>query len=102
MLTFIFIFIISVIARSIQVYLFIKQVSKECDIYDWKYVDEHPLCLVEILKDDYYLDSKWSAYNFLFLKGPSLLSMFFSFKFLTIENIYSKEVVARLKGNEIN
>ena len=46
--------------------------------------------------------AKWSAYNFLFLKGPSPLSMFFSFKRLTIENIYSKEVVARLNGNEIN
>jgi len=88
--------------RIVQVYLFIKQVSRKCDIYDWIYVDENPLYLLEILEDDYYVNAKWSAYNFLFLKGPSPISMFFSFKCLTIENIYSKEAVAKLKGNEIN
>jgi len=94
--------ILVILLRVAQVYLFIKQVSRECDIYDWMYVDENPLCLLEILEDDYYVNAKWSAYNFLFLKGPSPLSMFFSFKRLTIENIYSKETVARLNGNEIN
>ena len=83
--------------RAIQVYLFIKQVSRECDIYDWINVDKNPLRLLEILEDDYYMDAKWSAYNFLFLKGPSPVNMFFSFKRLTIENIYSKEVVTKLK-----
>ena len=95
-------FILVILLRVVQVYLFIKQVSRECDIYDWMSVDENPLRLIEILEDDYYVTAEWSAYNFLFLKGPSPLSMFFSFKRLTIENIYSKEVVARLNGNEIN
>jgi hypothetical protein len=94
--------ILIILLRVVQVYLFIKQVSKECDIYDWMSVDENPLRLIEILEDDYYVTAEWSAYNFLFLKGPSPLSMFFSFKRLTIENIYSKEVVARLNGDEIN
>jgi len=95
-------FILVILLRVVQVYLFIKQVSRECDIYDWMSVDENPLRLIEILEDDYYVTAEWSAYNFLFLKGPSPLSMFFSFKRLTIENIYSKEAVARLNGNEIN
>ena len=94
--------ILVILLRVVQVYLFIKQVSRECDIYDWMSVDENPLRLIEILEDDYYVTAEWSAYNFLFLKGPSPLSMFFSFKRLTIENIYSKEVVARLNGDEIN
>ena len=94
--------ILVILLRVVQVYLFIKQVSRECDIYDWMSVDENPLRLLEILEDDYYVTAEWSAYNFLFLKGPSPLSMFFSFKRLTIENIYNKEVVARLNGNEIN
>ena len=94
--------ILVILLRVVQVYLFIKQVSRECDIYDWMSVDENPLRLLEILEDDYYVTAEWSAYNFLFLKGPSPLSMFFSFKRLTIENIYRKEVVARLNGDEIN
>lgn len=102
MLIILSLLVLVLLLRVVQVYLFIKQVSEECDIYDWMYVDENPICLLEILEDDYYVTSKWSAYNFLFLKGPSPSSMFFSFKCLTIENIYSKEAVAKLKGNEIN
>ena len=89
--------VLVLLLRAVQVYLFIKQVGRECDIYDWMSVDENPLRLLEILEDDYYINAKWSAYNFLFLKGPSPASMFFSFKRLTIENIYSKEAVAKLK-----
>lgn len=69
--------ILVILLRIVQVYLFIKQVSRECDIYDWMSVDENPLRLLEILEDDYYVTAEWSAYNFLFLKGPSPLSMFF-------------------------
>jgi hypothetical protein len=90
------------VVRGIQVYMFIQHISKKCDIYDWRYVDEHPMSLLEIIEDDYYVVSEWSAYNFLFLKGPSPLSMFFSFKRLTLENIYSEENVDKLKKYEIN
>jgi len=97
MLIILSLFVLVLLLRVVQVYLFIKQVSRKCDIYDWMYVDENPLCLLEILEDDYYMNVEWSAYNFLFLKGPSPTSMFFSFKRLTIENIYSKETLAKLK-----
>ena len=50
---------------------------------------------------DYYVTKEWSAYNFLFLKGPSPIAMFFSFKSMTIENHYNKHVVDRIKQYEI-
>ena len=50
---------------------------------------------------NYYMTNKWSAYNFLWLNGPSPLSMFLSFKSMTIENQYNKEVVDRIKKYEI-
>jgi hypothetical protein len=49
----------------------------------------------------YYMTNDWSAYNFLYLKGPSPKSMFLSFKKLTIENQYNKQTVDRLKEYEI-
>jgi hypothetical protein len=100
-ITLIFILVV-ILTRITQVYLFIKQVSKTCYIYDWMCVDENPLLLLDIVKDKYFITSEWSAYNFLFLKGPSPLSMFFSFKHLTMENIYCKRALARLKRHETN
>jgi hypothetical protein len=100
---FILIFLLTVITtRIIQVYLFIKQVSKKCDIYDWRCVDENPMLMFEIIEHDYFIRSEWSAYNFLFLKGPSPLHMFLSLKSLTIENIYNETAVAKLNRHEIN
>jgi hypothetical protein len=49
----------------------------------------------------YYMTNDWSAYNFLYLKGPNPISMFLSFKKLTIENQYNKKIVDRLKEYEI-
>jgi hypothetical protein len=97
-----FIFILIIVIRIIQLYRFIKHISKTCNIYDWRCVDENPILMLEIIDDNYYTSSEWSAYNFLFLKGPSPLSMFFSFKRLTIENIYSKTLIEKLKRHEIN
>ena len=94
--------IVAIIARIIQVYLFIKHISTKCHIYDWRCVDENPLLLIDIIKDDYFINAEWSAYNFLYLKGPSPLSMFFSFKCLTMKNIYNKEILTKLKRHEIN
>jgi hypothetical protein len=53
------------------------------------------------MEDNYYLYSEWSAYNFLFLKGPSPINMFFSLKPLTIEKQYNPYVVNKLKEYEI-
>jgi hypothetical protein len=52
-------------------------------------------------ENGYYLTSEWSAYNFLFLKGPSPKQMFLSFKPLTIEYQYNKEAVDKIKKYEI-
>ena len=89
--------------RYIEFTIFMKKVSKVCNKYDWKYINENPLCLLEKMEneDSYYLTSEWSAYNFLFLKGPSPKQMFLSFKKLTIENQYNKEAIDRLKKYEI-
>ena len=80
-----------------------KKVSKMCNKYDWKYINENPESLIDKMKNEngYYLTSEWSAYNFLYLKGPSPKEMFLSFKRLTIENQYNKEVVDKLKKYEI-
>jgi len=88
--------------RAIETYFFIKKVSKVCYNYDWKIIDENPeFLLIKMGDKNYHLTSEWSAYNFLWLNGPSPLSMFLSFKRMTIENLYNKEVVNRLKNYEI-
>jgi hypothetical protein len=91
------------IVRYIEFSIFMKKVSKICNKYDWKHINKNPLCLLDKMKNEngYYLTSEWSAYNFLFLKGPSPKDMFFSFKSLTIENQYDKESIERLKEYEI-
>lgn len=90
------------LTRFVETLLFIKRVSKVCHKYDWKVVEDNDLLLLEILKgDDYYVTNEWSAYNFLYLKGPSPLNIFLSLKPMTIENIYNKEAVNRLKEYEI-
>ena len=89
--------------RFRECYLFIKKVSKVCKEYDWKHLETNELLLLEVLeKEDYYTTSDWSAYNFLYLKGPSPLRIFFSFKPITIEAQYNKEVVKKLNKYEIN
>ena len=88
--------------RVIETYLFIKKVSKVCFKYDWKLINDNPeLLLVKMGDKDYHLTNKWSAYNFLYLNGPSPIFMFFSFKRMTIENLYNKEAVNRIKKYEI-
>ena len=75
-------FILLISVRALELYLFIKRVSKICKAHDWKHVDldENSSLVLEIMKKDYHLTSKWSALNFLFLEGPSPLNMFLSFK----------------------
>jgi hypothetical protein len=92
-----------ILVRYFEVKLFLRKVSKLCNKYDWKYINEHPECLVDKMENEngYYLTSEWSAYNFLFLKGPSPKQMFLSFKLLTIEKQYNKEAIDKLKKYEI-
>ena len=95
--------LVTLITRIIEFRLFMKTLSKLCYKYDWKYVNKHPMCLLDIMENrkSYYVTSEWSAYNFLFLNGPRPLSMFLSFKKLTIESQYNKEVIDRLIEYEI-
>jgi hypothetical protein len=89
------------IVRTIRVYYFIKQVSKVCDKYDWNFVEDNERYVIDIMKENYYLNCEWSAYNFLFLNGPSPTDLFFSLKPLTIENQYDSISVDKLKKYEI-
>jgi hypothetical protein len=91
------------VTRIIEFRIFMKKVSKMCNKYDWNYINENPMCLLDKMENEngYYLTSEWSAYNFLFLKGPSPKQMFLSFKPLTIEYQYNKEVVDKVRKYEI-
>ena len=99
-MTIIFILIL-VGLRFVECYVFLKKVSKACHKYDWKYVNSHDILLLEMLEDKYYLTSEWSAYNFLYLKGPNPLSLFFSCKPFTIEDQYNEYAVKRLVEYEV-
>ena len=90
------------IHRGIDCYLFIKRVSKICQKYDWKVIDENPKLLLDKMENDnYHMTNGWSAYNFLFMKGPSPILMFLNFKPLTIETQYNEDVVNRINKYEI-
>lgn len=95
--------LVVLITRIIEFILFMKKLSRLCHKYDWKYVNKNSIHLLDIMKNrkTYYMTSEWSAYNFLFLKGPSPKSMFLSFKRLTIENQYNNDVLTRLKEYEV-
>lgn len=92
-----------VVIRTIEFYLFMRKLTKICFKYDWKYINKNPMCLIDKMKnkDTYYLTSEWSAYNFLYLKGPSPKQMFFSLRPLRIETQYNEQKVNRLKEYEV-
>ena len=54
-----------------------RNISKVCHLYDWKHVDENGELLLEIIKENYWINSKWSAYHFMYLKGPNLPDVLF-------------------------
>lgn len=88
-----------ILFRFILVYFFIKKISKLCFSYDRSFVKKNNEYFVEMVRDkQYFKKSAWSAYNFLFLKGPSFTKMVFSLKPLTLESQYDRESVNKLKG----
>ena len=97
-LTFILITILLVI-RGFELNYFLKRVSRVCERYDWKYIDEFGHPLVDVLKDEnnYFVKCEWSAYNFLFMKGPNPLLMYFSLKPLRIEEQYNETAIKKLE-----
>jgi hypothetical protein len=93
---------LSFIIRLVLLLKFLKNISVICHMYDWKCVDENPESyMLEILKEEYYMKNEWSAYNFMFLKGPSPLYMYFSFKPIDLESFYSQEVIEKVKNKVI-
>lgn len=97
----IFLIITFLIVRIFRVLFFLKHVSKICNKYDWNFIEDNERYVSEIMQDNYYLYNEWSAYNFLFLKGPSPTHMFFSLKPLKIEKQYDECAVNKLKEYEI-
>jgi hypothetical protein len=94
--------LLSFIIRLVLLLKFLKNISIICHMYDWKCVDENPESyMLEILKEEYYMENEWSAYNFMFLKGPSPLYMYFSFKPIDLESFYSQEVIEKVKNKVV-
>ena len=92
--------ILLISVRALEFYKFVKEINKVCKAHDWKHVDENSSLVLEIIKKDYHLTNKWSALNFLFLQGPSPLSMFLSLKPLTLEKQYNEEILNKVKRYE--
>jgi hypothetical protein len=92
--------VVTISTRIFQVYKFLKLVSKLCNIYDRNYINEHGdtniSIVLEYIKENYHLTAEWSAYKWMFFKGPSPFSMFFSFEILDIEGQYGKKAVDKL------
>lgn len=101
MVVLIILAIIVTFTRVVQVYRFINMINKLCNIYDRNYLNEHGDSNIQIVFDymqkDYHLTSEWSAYKWMFFKGPSPYGMVFSLKPITIEGQYGKETVDRLE-----
>lgn len=95
--------LVILIIRTIELRLFLKKTVRTCQLYDCKHAakqfEDHGdgTLIKEMTGNDDYHKSKWSAFKFLFMEGPSVSSMFFSLKPLTIKRQYDKRVVDKLK-----
>jgi len=85
--------------RTVQVYKFLRLVSKLCNIYDRNYMNEHSdeniQLVLDFMKKDYHLTAEWSAYQWVFFKGPNPYLMVFLFRPLTIEGQYGESTVRK-------
>jgi len=100
MLIILSLIVLILLLRIAQVYLFIYQVSKLCHIYDRNYINENGdqdiSIILDYIKKDYHLNAKWSAYDWMFFKGPNPCLMVFSLKPFTIEKQYGIKIVNKL------
>jgi hypothetical protein len=91
--------------RAIQLYKFLSKVSRLCYIYDRNFInengDENPNLIIEFMGSNYHLTTTWSAYHWMFLKGPNPLLMFFSDDPLTLECQYGKKIIEELNKYEV-
>ena len=67
-----------------------------------KLVDENGDLLIQIIEKDYWLTSKWSAYNFMYLQGPNPWRIFFSLKKLKLENFYDQQTIQKVKQKVVS
>ena len=99
MLIFLSLIVLVFLFRTVQVYKFLKLVSKLCNIYDRNYMNEHSdeniQLVLDFMKKDYHLTAEWSAYQWVFFKGPNPYLMAFLFKPLTIEGQYGESTVRK-------
>ena len=97
MLIFLSLIVLVFLFRTVQVYKFLKLVSKLCNIYDRNYMNEHSdeniQLVLDFMKKDYHLTAEWSAYQWVFFNGPNPWLMPFLMKPLTIEGQYGEYVV---------
>jgi hypothetical protein len=79
-----------------------KNISKLCERYDKKYIFEKnrmPELIAKLREpDSYFIHNEWSAYHFLFLKGPSPYDILFSLKSYRLENFYHPSALDRLRA----
>jgi hypothetical protein len=99
MLIFLSLIVLVFLFRTVQVYKFLKLVSKLCNIYDRNYMNEHSdeniQLVLDFMKKDYHLTAEWSAYQWVFFNGPNPYLMAFLFKPLTIEGQYGESTVKK-------
>jgi hypothetical protein len=107
MLSLVILIFFLLLGRFVEVWFFIKFVSKLCHSYDIWYVDKpgnEELAVLMIRKPtEYFLnpENHWSAYRFVFFSGPNLWGMFFHPGFLSLENIYGKHVIQKLNDKDV-
>lgn len=90
------------ITRTIEFWAFLRKVNAVCNDYNWQHIERNPTTFIEAMEtDDYKFHCNWSAYKFMFLAGPHPVKIFFTLKRLTLENIYGKDNVAKLKEYEV-
>lgn len=94
--------ILSLGIRVVKFRKFMKNITKVCHLYDWKHVDENGDLLIQIIEKDYWLTSKWSAYNFMYLQGPNPWRIFFSLKKLKLENFYDQQTIQKVKQKVVS
>jgi len=94
--------LIPISIRLIQFRKFMKNITHVCHLYDWKHVDENGDLLIQIIEKDYWLTSKWSAYNFMYLQGPNPWRIFFSLKKLKLENFYDQQIIQKVKQKVVS
>jgi hypothetical protein len=96
------ILLVLVLIRTFELRLFIKKTVRACHLYDCKHAAKqfeiygNGALVEEMVNNKEYHKAKWSAFRFVFLEGPSIMTMFFSLKPLTIKRQYDKRVVDKL------